>query len=514
MGLVSVKKKPLFSFLSVVFFCLLFSSDSQSALMSPEVKAAKTVTSKVTASKTTGDQPNVVVIISDDFPYRRFTPFNGYKKGLMPHISSIVKDGTFFSQGYVSGPFCAPTRAGLLTGRHQSRYGYERSTKTIGDSITNDTGVDTKEIFLPKLMKKSGYRTAAVGKWHLGYNNKYRPNSRGFDYFFGFLPGGHSYMIWDQTKPGYKEEAGGGPIFRNNTPVQGKGYLTEAFGTECAKFITDSAKKKEKFFLYYAPFNVHGAKTRLHGPVVVPKKYLHKGDELRDGMIRGLDHSVGTILKAISDAGIEKDTLVIFVNDNGGGLSGIGDGTKRGRRQENAPYRDGKFTLYEGGVRVPFAMKWPGRIPAGKTYDKPVIQFDILPTLLGIVGQQLPKDRDYDGVNLMPFLTGKDKGQPHETLVWRSCLRGPSASIRVGDLKLFKGPRSNTLELYDLKNDPGEKKNLAKQRPQDVKRLIEAYHVWHKNVKPPIIPEFRLGVHIKVKPKPKKPKKNKDKKES
>ena len=177
-------------------------------------------------------RPNILIVISDDLDYGKLG-YTGYKGATTPHIDSIIESGTFFSNGYVSGPVCAPTRAGLMTGRYQARIRYETLTGPIPRQIKDDYGVDTREILLPQLLKEAGYTTGVIGKWHLGYNDKYHPNSRGVDYFFGFLAGGHDYFKWDTPEI----SAMGGPILRNKEKVPGEGYITEALAAEAAKFI-------------------------------------------------------------------------------------------------------------------------------------------------------------------------------------------------------------------------------------------------------------------------------------
>jgi arylsulfatase A-like enzyme len=399
-------------------------------------------------------RPNIVIIISDDLDYGKLG-YTGYDAVDTPQMDSIIRGGTYFTDGYVSGPVCAPTRAGLMTGRYQARYGYETLTGPITRQIEDDYGVDTREILLPELLRRAGYATGVVGKWHLGYNDKYHPNNRGVDYFFGFLAGGHDYFVWD-TPP---KSTTGGPILRNKEKADGQGYLTEAFATEAADFI--SRHKDGPLFLYYAPFNVHG-------PHVVPDKYLPKSGDVMAGMVKALDDSVGVILGALKDAKLEHDTLIVYVNDNGG------TGT-------NVPFRGRKGQLYEGGIRVPFAVRWPGRVPAGRRCEQPVIQLDILPTVLAAAGVKLSSDRQYDGVDLLPYLTGEKSDLPHRELFWRYPRFG--RAVRSGDLKLILHAK-RAAELFDLSSDPGETTNVADRMPEAVKRLTAAIHTWERRMVP------------------------------
>ena len=401
------------------------------------------------------ERPNIVVLVSDDLDYGKLG-FTGYEVVDTPNLDSVIRGGTFFSNGYVSGAVCAPTRAGLMTGRYQSRIRYETLTGPITRQIADDYGVDTREILLPQLLKNCGYTTALIGKWHLGYNDKYHPNNRGVDYFFGFLAGGHDYFIWDTPAIA----PAGGPILRNKQKAEGEGYITEALAREAAQFVHQHSDKP--FFLYYSPYNVHA-------PRVVPKKYLPANGDVMGGMVKALDESVGVILDALRSCNLLDNTMIIYVNDNGG-------------TRDNAPFRGRKGQILEGGIRVPFAMRWPGRIPSGNVYDQPVIQLDILPTVMAAVGGSLPKDREYDGVNLLPYLAGTETTAPHKQLFWRTPRRVRAA--RIGDFKLLL-PAQGEPQLYNLKNDPGEKDNIAGKHPDIVARSKKAIQNWEATVSSP-----------------------------
>jgi arylsulfatase A-like enzyme len=408
-------------------------------------------------------RPNVVIIVGDDLGYSQLG-YNGYEKVATPHLDSICREGVYFTQAYVSAPTCAPSRAGLMTGRYQARFGYESLTGPISRQISEDVGVDTREIFLPRLLQQAGYTTAVIGKWHLGYDDKYHPNNRGVDYFFGFLAKGRYF--WEDDSPGR------GPILRNKEELEGKGYLTEVFAAEAAEFIRRS--KDEPFFLYYAPWNVHT-------PLTVPEHYIPAGGTTIDGMIKALDDSVGVILDALRDEALEQNTLVVFVNDNGGVRSAA-----------NRPLRGRKGGLREGGIRVPLAIRWPARLPSGRTYDHPVIQLDILPTVVARAGSELPRDREYDGVDLWAYLTGQKHERPHEALYWRHTdIDGQvlAYAVRSDDLKLTVQPAGDggpeRTELYDLAQDPGETTDLAARRPADARRLRRLIETWERRVKDP-----------------------------
>jgi arylsulfatase A-like enzyme len=410
--------------------------------------------------------PNVVVIVSDDLDYSMLG-YHGYRAAATPNLDAICEGGVYFTNGYVSSPSCGPSRAGLMTGRYQARYGYESQIGSIPRMIERDTGVDTREILLPELLKETGYATAVIGKWHLGYNEKYRPNNRGADHFFGFLTKGRYY--WEEEKRS--------PVLRNGEEVRGEGYLTEALAREAADFIHRHADRP--FFLYYAPWNVHV-------PHVVPEEYIPPGGSVLDGMVQALDQSVGTIFEALREEGLERDTLVVFVNDNGGV-----------HEQYNTPFRGKKTTLYEGGIRVPFAMRWPGHLPEGSRYDHPVIQLDIFPTVAAAAGAVLPDDRVYDGVDLLPFVTGARADVPHERLFWRfeEMLGGfRGRAVRVGNLKLVVQQQDDgreRVELFDLARDPGESDDLAPGNPERVRALMLSLQAWEAGMPDPVAASAR-----------------------
>jgi arylsulfatase A-like enzyme len=407
--------------------------------------------------------PNLVVIVSDDLGYAQLS-YNGSTRVATPRLDSLCREGVYFTQAYVTAPTCAPSRAGLMTGRHQARYRYESLVGPVERQLDLDVGVDTREIFLPQLLREAGYATAVIGKWHLGYEDEFHPNRRGVDYFFGFLARGRYF--WDD------DSKGGGDILRNEDPVEGTGYLTEVFAAEAAAFIR--SHRDRPFFLYFAPWNVHV-------PLQVPDRYIPQGGTVMDGMVKALDDSVGVVLDALRSEGLEQNTLVVFINDNGAQ-----------QYASNAPLRGGKYGLYEGGIRVPLAMRWPGGLPSGRTFDHPVIQLDILPTLLALGGGELPDDREYDGVNLLPYLSAERPAPPHESLYWRAVnMEGDVRlqAIRVGDLKLTVRPNEalgvDRVELYDLARDRSESADLSRERPDDVRRLRQALTTWQERVTNP-----------------------------
>jgi arylsulfatase A-like enzyme len=430
------------------------------------------------ASRLTAAKPNIVVIISDDQGYADLG-VHGCKDVPTPHIDSIAKAGTRCTSGYVSGPYCSPTRAGLMTGRYQQRFGHEFNPGAP-DAKSDDVGLSLNEKTLAEKLKAAGYRTGMVGKWHLGHADKFHPLSRGFESYYGFLGGAHTYL-----KPG----AGLNAVVRGKEPVADIGeYLTETFGREAVDYIGKNAT--EPFFLYLA-FNA------VHGPLEASDKYLKRFDSIQDekrrkyaAMLSALDDAVGAVLDKIKAAGVEDNTLVMFVSDNGG--------PEQVNASDNGPLRGVKATTWEGGVRVPFLVKWPGRVPAGKTYDHPVIQLDMHATALAAAGAKL--DGNLDGVDLLPYLAGQKTDAPHDALYWRF---GGQMAIRAGDWKLVKaadeGGRAGgggaewrrqtaTVEgakLFNLKDDIGEQIDLAAKHPDKTKELAGKWEKWNATLAKP-----------------------------
>ena len=424
-------------------------------------------------SKSAKDKPNIIVFLVDDLSYAGLS-YTGNKIVSTPHIDALIESGQFCSSGYVTHAVCAPSRAGLLTGRYQARYGYETLSDNDAHQRRIDHGVDTREILLADPLKKAGYKTAAFGKWHLGVNDKYLPNNRGFDYFFGWA-GRCDYFKYSNPKQ---------QLLRNLDEVKdikdGE-YFTERMTQEAKGFMTENANNP--FFMYFATYNVHK-------PFKVPDYYIPEGGEAYHGMIAAVDSAVHVLTKTLEDLKLRDNTLIFFLNDNGGK-----------KAYPNLPFREGKATYYEGGVRVPYAVSWPDKIPAGGKYEPMVSSLDIYATCMAVAGLDLPDDREYDGVNLIPYLTGKNKNNPHEILCWRA---GWGNAIRKGNWKLvWKRDRAKTKqsfkkqglplpaktdlpvysdrggelyeekpELYDLSKDVSETTNLYDKYPEIVKELI------------------------------------------
>ena len=421
------------------------------------------VTSITIAADAAQPRPNVVVIVADDLGYGDLG-IQGGTDVPTPNIDSLARDGVRCTDGYVSCPVCSPTRAGLLTGRYQQRFGHEFNPgpgRRQGDG--DGFGLPLEQVTLANVLKQAGYKTGIVGKWHLGYAAEFQPQKRGFDEFFGFLGGAHKYLPGDDNERG--------PIYRGTEVVQEKEYLTDAFGREAVAFV--ERHSHEPFFLYLT-FNA------VHNPPEVTDKYLERFSSITNpkrkpyaAMLSALDDNVGLVLKTLHDKKLDENTLVFFVSDNGGPQAGNGS--------RNTPLKGDKGTVWEGGIRVPYFVRWKGHLEAGKVFSQPVISLDILPTAAAAAGATLSSGAKLDGVNLLPYLTGKETGAPHERLYWRF---GPQHAVRQGNYKLVK-TRDGEAQLFDLAQDIGEQKNLAATEPEVLKQLNASYQTWNSELAEP-----------------------------
>jgi arylsulfatase A-like enzyme len=406
-------------------------------------------------------RPNIVVILSDDQGYADISCYDHPREVRTPHMDRLAREGIRLTSGYASCPVCAPTRAGLLTGRYQQRFGFY----TASDSRA---GLPTKEVTLADLLKKAGYRTGVVGKWHLGYEEPYRPLRRGFDEFYGFLGhGGHDYFDLKRSDPIRS-------IYRNDRPIDDTGYLTHNLTREAVSFI--KRHHERPFFLYLA-YNA------VHNPLQAPESQLKRfdtGNKKRDtylAMLACLDEGVGAVLDELKKTGVEENTLVVFLTDNGGA---------KATSANNGALRGFKHSVYEGGIRVPFLFRWPGHVPAGKVCDEPIICQDIFATALAAAGVKVPDDRPIDGKDVLPVLQGKRAGALHRALYWNWIDKNSEKgwAVREGKWKLLVDKRGK--ELYDLSADLGEKDNRIAEEPDVARRLLDRYRKWSAEMAPRI----------------------------
>lgn len=403
------------------------------------------------------DRPNIVVIVADDLGYGDLGYLGG-KDIPTPNVDKLAAEGVRFTSGYVSGPYCSPTRAGLVTGKYQQRFGHEFNPGQGPNAA--EIGLSVKETTIANRLKGLGYSTGLVGKWHLGSAEKFRPQQRGYDEFFGFLGGAHPYFT----------EVGQAPIFRGNEEIKESEYLTDTFTREAVSFI--DRHKDKPFFLQLTYNAVH---TPMHAKPEHKTQFASIADETRRnyaGMLFSMDEGIGKVIDALQKTGVREKTLIAFISDNGGPpVNG----------SSNGPLRGQKATTWEGGVRVPYILNWPGQLKASE-YHQPVIQLDLLPTILAAAGTPVAADEKLDGVNLLPFVTGEATGVPHESLFWRF---GQQTAIRHGDWKLVKANGIDQPALFNLKDDIGEQSDKSATEPEVFANLQKSWDAWNATLVEP-----------------------------
>jgi arylsulfatase A-like enzyme len=421
-------------------------------------------------------QPNIVLIVADDMGYGDIGA-HGSKDIPTPNIDALARTGVRFTDAYVTGPHCSPTRAALLTGRYQQRFGHEVN---MGAGAGPDAGLPLSETTIADRLRAAGYKTALFGKWHLGSAERLQPLARGFDEFYGFLGGEHSYFA---AAPN-----GMNPLLEGRQPVEATGYLTDVLTTRAVDFI--KREKSRPFFLYLA-YNA------VHTPMHAPAKYLARFEGIANeqrrtyaAMLSALDDGIGRTLETLRAEGLDERTLVFFFSDNGGPtMTGT---TING--SSNGPLRGSKRQTWEGGIRVPFIIRWKGQIPEGKVDTRPIIQLDVLPTALAAAGVEPKAGWKLDGVNLLPYMRGNVQQPPHEALFWRLFAH---MAIRKGPWKLVKtmegplleadvtSPDLSGAQLFNLADDIGETHDLAGVRPEKVKELAGDWLRWNQDLARP-----------------------------
>ena len=413
--------------------------------------------------------PNIVVLFSDDAGYADF----GFQKNadpalaaLTPNITRLAKEGVVFSQAYVTGAVCSPSRAGAMTGRYQQRFGHE---KNIPPNYMKG-GLPLDEKFIGDRLKPLGNTTGLIGKWHLGYPADYNPRKRGYDHFFGLLQGSRGYFPAPKINP----HTG---FFDDGKPTPEGGYTTDRIGDGACAFI--DANKDKPFFLFVSF-------TAPHGPLQAKPEVLStiRGipNERRRkyaGLVKTLDDNCGKILAKLDALDLSKNTLVVFSNDNGGQ-------TQTGAI--NTPLRGHKGEVVEGGIRVPMAMRLPGKIQAGTTIDTPVITLDWFPTFAELAGGKPDPSWKLDGQSLLPLVSGTPEAFPKRTLHWRTNGKTGPIALRDGDWKLlFEGKKGRgEPQLYNLAKDITESTNLAGSEPEKLKELREKMDAWEATLKEPL----------------------------
>ncbi|MGH9718686.1 MAG: sulfatase-like hydrolase/transferase [Bryobacteraceae bacterium] len=423
--------------------------------------------------------PNIVLIVADDLGSSDLSSY-GCADIRTPHIDSIGARGVRFTRFYSNGADCSPTRTALLTGRYQQRAGGLECAIGVGsvgrydDAVwlakRGELGLPASEITMPRIFKDAGYDTACFGKWHLGYGEKFSPNRHGFDEYFGILGGNADYFT-------HREDDGAPVLYRNGKPAGRKGYLTDLIAGEAVQWL---AAGRSNPFLLYVPFNAP------HTPIQDPDAFdaktgtapVRQGDRrIYAKMVERLDARVGDILAQLDKMSATRNTIVIFHSDNGGDPNG-----------RNEPLRARKGTVWEGGIRVPCMLRWPGVAPEGRSVDQVGLTMDLLPTLLDAAGVRAPTGRSFDGIDLLPSLTGK-RAKFDRTVFWRA-KRGERVrkAVRNGDMKLVIDEGE---ELHDLSLDELEQKDLLPGARQVAAALRAKLADWERDVMAPRLRPFR-----------------------
>ena len=418
-------------------------------------------------------KPNMIVIMCDDLGYAD-VGFNGSTDIPTPNIDRIAQNGVICNAAYTSYSVCGPSRAGFMTGRYGQRFGFERNPQHKPSDP--NMGLPRDERTIAETLKPVGYTSGIVGKWHLGAHDTLHPLSRGFDYFFGHLGGGHRFMPEDLTVEGHgksETESYLTKILHNHEMIETTKYLTEEFSDAAVDFV--STNKDKPFFLFLS-YNAP------HLPLQATQKYLDRFPNLEGkrkiyaAMVSAVDDGVGLLLDRLNELKLEDDTIIFFLSDNGG--------PETKNASDNGPLKGKKSDVWEGGFRVPYAVQWKGHLPAGTNYDKPVSSLDILGTIAALSNAPKDAERPLDGVNLIPYLTGENKNMPHDSIFLRKFDQGKYA-VRRGDYKLVIHKKELKPALYNLKSDIGEESNIARQYPEVVDKLDSILKKWDSELEEP-----------------------------
>jgi len=414
-------------------------------------------------TRSVSQPPNVIVILIDDAGYADFG-FMGSEDLDTPNIDKLAKSGVVFSDAHVSATVCAPSRAGLITGKYQQRFGFEANN--TGDKTSGDIGLSDDVVTIADVFKQNGYKTMALGKWHLGKDQSDHPNQRGFDEFYGFGTGSRSYFP-------LKNPDKYNMLQHNGERVTFDGYMTDVLGDQSVKYIEES--QDQPFFMYLAYNAVH---TPMQAKEEHLEKYRNHPRQKLAAMTWSLDENIGKLQQKLEELGIEKNTLIYFLSDNGGAANNTSSG---------GPLKGWKGNKFEGGHRVPFIVSWPSQIKAGQTFDGLSSSLDVFPT--SIAAAHIEKDADLilDGVNLLPYLKGEKTGDPHQMLFWRKL---EEAGARIGDYKMIR-LKNYGATLYNLKDDLGEIHNIIDSKQNEFNELDKALKTWESEMMKPLWVEDR-----------------------
>lgn len=415
-------------------------------------------------SKISKIRPNVILIVSDDQGWAD-VGYQGADDIPTPYIDKLANEGIQFSAAYVSHPYCAPSRAGILTGSYQAHFGYNNNPPHVKDK---NVGVSLEKPFISEVLKKNGYATAAIGKWHLGDHEIYSPRSRGFDHWFGFSTGAYDY--WGKPRKYADNNDELNYIMRNDEIVSPEKitYLTDDFTDEAIHFVSEN--KTNPFFLYLA-YNAP------HSPDQVTSEYLKLTEHIEyaprsiyGAMVAGMDKNIQKLDEKLIELGIKENTIIVFLSDNGG----------RPTLADNRPFRGHKGMVFEGGIRVPFLINCPAKFNAQKITE-PIIALDLFPTILSWCDVDEQKELQIDGVDLNPYLL--NKSLPNRSLFWMSGFDDEYA-VRKGKYKLVHaGLVKGKTFLFDIEKDPGERNDISVEKPKIKVQLQAEYNEWAKSRK-------------------------------
>lgn len=417
-------------------------------------------------------KPNIILIIADDAGYADFG-FQGSTIMKTPRLDELARQGMKFEQAYVTAAVCGPSRAGILTGKYQQRFGFEENNVPgyMSPSCLSDDemGLPLDQKTMGDYLKNRGYRTAIFGKWHQGNADRFHPVRRGFDEFYGFRGGARSYFPIDDQSPNYRSEDRLERGFDDY--IEPDEYLTDALAHETARFIEQN--QDTSFFILLAFNAVHNPMDATEDDLAEFPNLSGKRRSLA-AMTLALDRACGTVLDKLTEQGLEENTIVVFTNDNGGPTDA--------NASVNDPLSGTKANHLEGGIRVPFLLRWPGVIPENSVYEYPISTLDLLPTFYSAGGGNVDSLSGMDGVDLLPYLRGQNAERPHPVLYWKKENRGV---IRIGDWKLIRFP-DRPAELYDITNDISEITDLAATYPERVREMYKKLFAWELTLERPL----------------------------
>lgn len=408
-------------------------------------------------------KPNIIAILIDDAGYVDFG-FMGSKDLETPNIDALAKDGVIFTDAHVTASVCAPSRAGLITGMYQQRFGFEANG--TGDKHSGDIGLGDNVVTMADIFKENGYRTIALGKWHLGKEVSDHPNQRGFDEFYGFIAGSRSYFpIKNPSKTKMLQH--------NSKQVEFKGYLTDVLGNQSVKYVEDN--KNHPFFMYLSYNAVH---TPMEAKKDDLEKYKEHSRQKLAAMTWSLDENIGKLTSKLKELNLYDNTLIYFLSDNGGAANNTSN---------TGDLKGWKGNKFEGGHRVPFVISWPAKIKGNQKFDGLTSSLDIFPTSLAALEIEIPRGLGLDGVSLLPYLFKQKKGNPHKKLFWRKL---EESAVRLEEYKLIKLQDYRSV-LYNLDNDIGEMEDLKFKEEETFKMMQQELKNWESELMLPLWTESK-----------------------